>query len=451
MQIISQARPSRSNRAKKSLGKKQGLLNNVGIEVQDSKAIRLFALIKKLYQRPEEDNESYEINNNSNEDDFENNIYNNDYNGRKKYKIPNIIHLVGTIFGTEDEKDNTTKIYFPETENEVSEIKYLKDKKNKRNLKFFGKLFMKEKNKNPTPFVINVGNKNKTNIIKKDDLNENKNNILNNNNKFKIENFNKINNINTNINIINTNQNLLTREEDFSSNRILSEIKSEISKGGKNLMRFTNSSYENKEITNDEKDNNNNNNLIKINNINNNDITNDNNNENNNNENDNNINNNINDNNTNDNNNESNNFNNNEISTNMNQQTVPLISNISVTINQFFDKFKNEHKEPITDSERIKIGNTDNDNNENNEDNGDNEDNKNKEEIIENKNKHKKRIPLTKEEKNEINKNKSPINNIINIVVKNDNINNNNKNNEEEDGIFFNNIINKNLQKKENK
>ena len=454
MQIISQARPSRSNRAKKSLGKKQGLLNNVGIEVQDSKAIRLFALIKKLYQRPEEDNESYEINNNSNEDDFENNIYNNDYNGRKKYKIPNIIHLVGTIFGTEDEKDNTTKIYFPETENEVSEIKYLKDKKYKRNLKFFGKLFMKEKNKNPTPFVINVGNKNKTNIIKKDDLNENKNNILNNNNKFKIENFNKINNINANINIINTNQNLLTREEDFSSNRILSEIKSEISKGGKNLMRFTNSSYENKEITNDEKDNNNKNNLIKINNINNNDITNDNNNENNNNENDNNINNNINDNNTNDNNNESNNFNNNEISTNMNQQTVPLISNISVTINQFFDKFKNEHKEPITDSERIKIGNTDNDNNDNNdnnENNEDNGDNKNKEEIIENKNKHKKRIPLTKEEKNEINNNKSPINNIINIVVKNDNINNNNKNNEEEDGIFFNNIINKNLQKKENK
>ena len=31
---------------------------------------------------------------------------------------------------------------------------------------------MKEKNKNPTPFVINVGNKNKTNIIKKDDLKE---------------------------------------------------------------------------------------------------------------------------------------------------------------------------------------------------------------------------------------------------------------------------------------
>ena len=458
MQIISQAKPSRANRAKKSLGRKQDLLNNVGIEVQDIKAKRLFSLIKKLYQRPEDDNESYEIND-YNDDDYENNIYSNELYGKKKYKIPNIIHLVGTIFGTEDEKDTTTKIIFPETDNEISETKYLKDKKYKRNLKFFGKFLIKEKNRNPTPFIINVSNKN--NIIKKDDLNENKNNNLNNDIKFNIENFNKMNNINTNINIINTNQNLISRDEDFSSNRILSEIKSEISKGGKNLMRFTNSSLENKEITNDEKDNNNNN-LIKINNINNNNITNDNNiieinnniNEHNN------MNNNMNDNNTNDNNNESNSNNdyysnnkpnNNEINTKMNKQAVPLISNISVTINQFFDKFKNEHKEQVTDSERIKIENTDNENNEDNKNININKEEKMKK--IENKYmlKHKKRIPLTKDEQKEINNNKSPINNIINIVLKNDNINNKNKNDEEGDEIFFNKIINTNLQKKENK
>ena len=434
------------------MGKKQGFLKNVGIEVEDNKAIRLFALIKKLYQRPEDDNESYEIKN-SKDEVFENNIYRNNLDGKKKYKIPNIMHLVGTIFGTEDEQDNTTKIYFHETDNETSEIKFLKDKKYKRNLKFFGKFFMKEKNRNPTPFIINVSNKN--NIIKKVDLNENKNNNLNENNKFNIENFNKINNINTNI--TNINNNLLTKEEDFSSNIILSEIKSEISKGGKNLIRFTNSSLENKEITNDEKDNNN---LIKINHINNNDITNDNNenvNKNNidinNNINEiNNINNNINNDNINDNNNQNNNSkNNNEITTNMNKQPIPLISNISVTINQFFDKFKNEHKEQITDSERIKIDNNYKDNTDDN--NNKNKEGKNENKIenkIENKYKikHKKRIPLTKEEQNEINDNKSPINNIINIVVKNDNINNKN---DEEDGIFFNKIINTNLQKNENK
>ena len=44
--------------------------------------------------------------------------------------------------------------------------------------------------------------------------------------------------------------------------------------------------------------------------------------------------------------------------------------------------------------------------------------------------------------------NKGPINNIINIVLKNDKISNND---EEEDGIFFNNILNSNMQSNENK
>ena len=50
MQIMSQAKPSRANKAKRSLGRKQALLHNVGLDEGDTKAKRLFELIKKLYQ-----------------------------------------------------------------------------------------------------------------------------------------------------------------------------------------------------------------------------------------------------------------------------------------------------------------------------------------------------------------------------------------------------------------
>jgi len=168
----------------------------------------------------------------------------------------------------------------------------------------------------------------------------NKDNIINKNLQ---NNSNLINTINTtnklnNPNNINTTTNLITKEEDFSANKILSEIKSEISKGGKNLIRFTNCSIDynyNKENTNDakDKDDKGNNivniddsiddNIIKINNINNNNINNNNNNKKDN-----------------------------------NKTKVPFISNISVTINQFFDRFKSSSKEENTSSERGKINNS---------------------------------------------------------------------------------------------
>jgi hypothetical protein len=54
---------------------------------------------------------------------------------------------------------------------------------------------------------------------------------------------------------------------------------------------------------------------------------------------------------------------------------------------------------------------------------------------------------LTRAEKEKMN-NKGPINNIINIVLNNDKISNDD---EENDGIFFNKIINSNMQNNENK
>ena len=423
MQIMSQARPSRANRAKRSLGRKTALLNNVGLDEGDRKARRLFELIKKLYQRPDEDNESNESPN-----IYNNNIATNNFYSYRINNIPNIIHLVGTIFGTEDEKDNTiTKIYLQETDNEISEINLLKDKKEKRNKIFLGKAIAKEKIRNPSPFIISVNDIN--NLMNKEPINENNNKLININinNNINTDSNNKI--INTNMDKINTNANLISKEEDFSSNRILNEIKSEINKGGKNLMRFTHSTAENKENINDEKNQkfSNNNNLIQINdinnNINNNDITNDINNDNidleeNNEHNDNNE--------------------NNDINTNSNMTTkkIPLISNISVTINQFFDRFKNGSKEEVTDSDRVKIENENSDKNEK-------EENKKNKYVIN----QKKKIPLTRAEKEEMS-NKGPINNIINIVLKNDKISNND---EEEDGIFFNNILNSNMQSNENK
>ena len=439
MQIISRAKPSGANWVKRSLGRRTALMNNVGLDQGgDKKPRRLFELIKKLYQRPhDEESESYDTHN----------IYNSDNNYNSyRINIPDIIHLVGTIFGTEDENDNTiTKLYLHETDNEISEIKLLKDKnekKEKKKVAFFGKQITKRKLRNPSPFIINISDK--KNIINKDSSNENNNKLLevNINDQINIDN-NRI--INSNINNINTNANLLTKEEDFTSNRILSEIKSEINKGGKNLIRFTNESRENKDNLNDEKDkekkenNNNINNYININNINdmnkninNNSLTNDINNDNLN----------INDNNNNIINNSNNNENkenneNNDINTNSNltTQKKPLIPNISVTINQFFDRTKNEPKDEVNDSERIKFENENN--------NSEKEENKKNKYIIN----QKKKIPLTRAEKEKMN-NKRPINNIINIVLNNDKISNDD---EENDGIFFNKIINSNLQNNKNK
>ena len=396
MQIMSQAKPNRASRAKRSLGRKQALLHNVGLDESDKKARRLFELIKKLYQMPEEDSSSFELD--------ENYIKTNRIMRRNK-NIPNIIHLVGTIFGTEDEIEHTTtKLFLHEGENEISEIQLLNEKK-KRHTAFFGKPDFKEKVRNPSPFVITVGNKD--NIINKNS--QNNNTLIN-----TINTSNKLNNPN-NINI-NTTTNLISKEEDFSTNKILSEIKSEISKGGKNLIRFTNCSLDynyNREDTNDAKDKNDkgnnivniddniDDNIIKINNINNNNINN------------------------------SNNKNDNNNNNNNNKKKVPFISNISVTINQFFDRFKSSSKEENTSSERGKINSSEAIN-----------ENEKKENIAGNRpentyvinQKKIRKIPLTKKEQEEMNNN-GAINNIINIVLRNENENNNNTNDNEEERI----------------
>ncbi len=448
MQIMSQARPSRTNRAKRSLGKRQALLHNVVFDESDKKAKRLFELIKKLYQMPEEEDESFIM-----DDDI---IRTNRVMKRNK-NIPNIIHLVGTIFGTEDdEKENiNTKIYYHDYDSETNEAKLSKDKKNLRKTAFFGKKVNLEKIKKTSPFIIKVSNKNKLNNNNDGNNNnlilDSNNNIINTNNNI---NTNINNNINTNIN---TTNNLISKDEEYSTNKILSEIRSEISRGGKNLIRFTNCSvhlnYQNKDEsnTNDEKNKNeNNNNFID----------------------------NIDDkkNNKNDNIIQINNNNNvGKNNNNKNNSKFPFVSNISVTINQFFDKLKSAKKEENISSERQKINNAVdiNNDNENNDDDDNNDNNDKKEDIIEEKLKdnnnnyginskksiHK--IPLNRKEQEEMNKNNNnPINNIINIVLRNDDNNNNdnnNKTNDNEEGdteregqggdVYFNKFFNNNTKK----
>jgi hypothetical protein len=437
MQIMTQGRPSRASRAKRSIGKKQALLHNVVFNETDKKAKRLFELIKKLYQMPEEDDDSYL------DDDM---IRNNKAMKRNK-NIPNILHLVGTIFGTEeDEKDNNNnKMFLHEVDNEMNELKFFKDKRSKRNTVFLGKRLNMDKIRKTSPFIISISNKNK--LINKNAINSstnNNNNLITNN----ISNEPN-NNINTMMNNINTTNNLISKEDDFSTNRILSEIRSEISRGGKNLIRFTNCSvhlnYQNKDEANanntKDKNEKKNNNLI--------DNTYDT----------------INENIVKDNN--SNNTGKNNNNNNKNNSKIPFISNISVTINQFFDKFKSSQKKESQNSERRNMNNS----NETNNDKNDINDIDKKENVIEEKIRdngclikskttmHK--IPLNRKEREEMNiNNDNPINNIINIVLRNDNNNNNNNDNNnntndnEEEGvnereahgrdIFFNKFFNDN-------
>ncbi len=417
MQIMSQAKPNRANRAKRSLGKKQALLHNVVFDETDKKAKRLFELIKKLYLMPEEEDDSYYY------DDY---IKNNRVM-KRNINIPNILHLVGTIFGTEEEKDeSSTKMFLHDMDSEMNEVKLLQDKKYKRKTAYFGKRVNLNKIRNNSPFIISFANKNKliSRNIENNEGNIN-NHIIDSNNNIINTNNNNINN-----NYINTTTNLISKEDDFSTNKIMSEIRSEISRGGKNLIRFTNCSvhlkYQNKDETksNDGKDNNeknNNNNIIDNidNNRNNNMIK------------------------KNNNNNLVKNNNNNSNNLNKNKSKFPFISNISVTINQFFEKFKSSQKEENMGSDRQNMNNATDANNDNNENENDNNDNDIKENIIEEKRKDNnnnyvfnstktiRKSPLNRKELEEMNNrnNNKPINNIINIVLRNDNNNNNNNDN----------------------
>ena len=380
IQIMSQAKPSRSNRAKRTLGKKQDLLVNVGLEESDQKAKRLFELIKKLYDRPEnvEDNDE-----NTLDENYDKIFRINTPNGKKNLNIPNIIYLAGTIFGTEEQDLNTNiKLFLEESDSDLYQA--IKDKTERK--KTLRDPTIKVKIPNPTPFIINLDNQNKINN-NKISIENNEEQLINTNDKNQITNQNYI-----------TNTNLLTKEEDYSTNKILSEIRSEINKGGKNLIRFTYISGDNKDDTNDAKNKEQiNDNIIKINSLNNSKELN-----------------------------EINNYENNTISnkdiknSQNNKQKVPLISNISVTINQFFDRFKKSPKDDIINSERFKIKNDDSNENQQNENILEDKTKKNKYIINQ-----KKIFPSLKKNQEDIKNNERPINNIINIVLKNENSTNN--------------------------
>ena len=340
MQIMAQARPNKTNRVKRSLGKRLPLMSNVMLDDNDRNPRRLFELIKKLYRIKEKDND----------DDNDSSLAGNDIIYYRNKMIPNIIHLAGHIFGTEDEESSSLSSS-NETEKEVTENKFLKGKKS---IKYEGKLTQREKERNPSPFVFTISNNEKDNIIKRKDIVEE--------NKLK-ETDNKVAFTNNKSNLI-----------DHSSNIILSEIKSEISKGGKNLFRFTNSTTNNKDATNNIQNSNDNieDNIIQINN--------------------------------------SNSKNN---SDKEEKKMFPFISNISMTINQFFESFKNPSKEEDPDyfnSDRVKIDSNDNEN-EIEIGNGNDSMKKCIKKCIINQ---KKMIPL-KKEKVEDKKNEE-INNIYNIV-----------------------------------
>ena len=345
MQIMAQARPNKANRAKRSLGKRLPLMSNVMLDDNDKNPRRLFELIKKLYQIEEKEKEK------DNDDDYDSSMGGNNIILYRNKKIPNIIHLVGHIFGTEEEESSSLSSS-NETEKEVTEMKFLKDTKN---FKYVGRLTQKEKERNPSPFIFTIDNKEKNNIIKKQEIVEE----------------NKLKEIDNKVTFTNNKNNLM----DHSSNIILSEIKSEISKGGKNLFRFTNSTTANKDANNNIQNSKDNieDNIIQIDN--------------------------------------SNSKNNSEKEE---KKMFPFISNISVTINQFFESFKNQSKDEDPDyynSERVKI-----DSNEIEIGNGNDSMKKCIKKYIINQ---KQMIPL-KKEKVDADKNEG-INNIINIVLKNDN------------------------------
>lgn len=345
MQIMAQARPNKTNRVKRSLGRRLPLMSNIMSDDNDKNPRRLFELIKKLYRIEEKDND----------DDNNSSLVGNNEVYYRNQKIPNIIHLVGHIFGTEEEESSSLSSSSNENEKVVTEMKFLKDKKS---FKYVGKQTQKEKDRNPSPFVFTISNNEKDNIIKKQDIFEE----------------NKLKEVDNKVVFTNNKNNLI----DHSSNIILSEIKSEISKGGKNLFRFTNSTTGIKDATNNiQISNDNMEENIQV-----------------------------------DNSNSKNNSDKEE------KKMFPFISNISMTINQFFESFKNPSKDEDPDyynSDRVKIDSTDKDN-EIEIGNGNDSMKKCIKKYIINQ---KKMIPV-KKEKDDVNKN-GQLNDIINIVLKNDN------------------------------
>ena len=82
---------------------------NIGIDESDKKVERLFELVKKLNKS----SEGHKNNINKGKSSFVR-IRTICYEDRIM-ELPNIMHLVGTIFGTEEIKKATTKLFYNES------------------------------------------------------------------------------------------------------------------------------------------------------------------------------------------------------------------------------------------------------------------------------------------------------------------------------------------------
>ena len=393
LQINLEANPTRITR---SPVMRRDLLSNIGINESNSKAKRLFELIKKLY------------NSNNNNDNNFNRITNTNTN-RLKYKgkkIPDILLLAGTIFGLEEEKKSPSNS-FKEASSELSgsdtsDFWNQRAKTSEVNNNIFKNKL--NKNKNKSPFIIKDNN---TKNIYKEDTDENdiivNENIINTNINQKLEDIknnnqdkkiNISNDINNQNNIINSKDNLVKKKEDYNSKQILSQIMKEIKEGKKNLLKYSDmiSDKHEKKETNTSNKTGRNTKLIN-----------------------------------------STKMKSELTHTNSIPSSLPYISNISVTINQFFDK-RNDNQN-ITSKNNI-LASNDTIIESEEEDNLTN----NKFQL-----KNKNFIPLMHEDKDS-DSNKRPFKNIINIVVNNDsNINNNNSttnNQENKDKVVLNEYIN---------
>ena len=369
-QIISEAKP------KRIVGMRRGLLDNINIKESVSKPKRLFELIKKLYdnyliQEENEKNKLEEISTIIKAEEEEENI---------KRKIPNILHLVGTIFGTDEENDDKDDNNLElskkkeekqekeeKKENQSDSLRYFKDKRAQTFQKQF-KFLRNHLNKNKSPFIIKASIQSKKN---------NEDNIINKDSQFNMQN-NEIN--------------CKTLEEKNEMNTIIGALKKEIKTGKKNLKKFSDWCEEKEELKNQKltKSDAIDHSLKRIN---------------------------------------STNVNTNNFSQANSKGNISYISNISVTINQYFDRPKNNIK--IQNNNLLKSNNTIIESEQE-----DNKTNRNKYNL-------KKEISLINKNKENTSISNIPINNFINIVVNNDDNNTNNiKDDKNEDKIFINEYIN---------
>ena len=287
MQIISLEMPIRSGRANRLIGRKQSLLCNIGFDESDKKVKRLFELIKKINKLPKK--EKNNINNGISSIIRIRTIHYED----RIIALPNIMHLVGTIFGTEYEKEEEEEE--EEEENDIisesngNDIKNSEEEKYRKNIK--------TENDSPFAFDLKEINNNNINNIPNNDITSNRI-------------YKKNNNIEKNSN---------NKKLNLASNIILTEIKNEIEKKKKKkLVEPPNSSMYNKnDLSNLRNDNSNNNDITNDINLKNYDANND--------------------------------------SSLISNQKSSFMSSILNMINLFFDKFRNNTKNDTLNSERYKF------------------------------------------------------------------------------------------------